>query len=428
MEERNEMSRSYYMKLVLTIEGGADDPTSNFEAVRQVREWLQSSSPVEDRAIDFEVVSGTPVALLDNTLTGDMADRSYWAYCTIHHQPCDLPGWRQKEIEDELLRPLTQYNFRSREELLEWECRDPDSGIDLKLGKRLYENVKAYRFRNWREYRLHVWGTAYNSFDNGELGYDCIVFKTRDSVPQRIFETISRRYPEMMFTVVYAQEGNRNSAGGYRYQGGKQVSETSFTESGWNFIMERLTPEREYNLQDNIIARLTYALTKGQFSHRRDFGILMNGFPSGLAAEPDRGRAADRGAGTPGLKSTPFTNFARKDAEVESAPNGQKPVAEPKQASESKPVAESKQVTEPERKEGERKAPEKKTPEIKTETRETALPNRKEAVRKEDEAPKKSHGLMNRFLDMFVSSPKAPEQDMAGSKEAPLTKPRTPLA
>ena len=403
MEERNDLSRSYYMKIVLTIEGGADNPTSNFDAVRRVREWLQSSSPVEDRAIDFEVVSGTPVALLDNTLTGDMADRSYWAYCTIHHQPCDLPGWRQQEIEEELLRPLTQYNFRSREELLEWECRDPDSGIDLKLGKRLYENVQSYRFRNWREYRLNIWGTAYNSFDNGELGYDCIVFKTRDSVPQRIFETISRRYPEMTFTVVYAQEGNRNSAGGYRYQGGKQVSETSFTESGWNFIMERLTPEREYNLQDNIIARLTYALTKGQFSHRRDFGILMNGFPSGLAADLDRSRTSGREMGTPGLKSAPFTKFAKKETDAENEAGGAKQPSEMNPATEAKKAVGPKQSAETEKKETDKNRSGKNLPASATKIQTTMTPDKAKEPQKEEDS-KKSHGLMNRFLDTLLSA------------------------
>ncbi|MBO5604969.1 MAG: hypothetical protein J5915_06255, partial [Acidaminococcaceae bacterium] len=209
--------------------------------------------------------------------------------------------------------------------------------------------------------------------------------------------------PEMTFTVVYAQEGNRNSAGGYRYQGGKQVSETSFTESGWNFIMERLTPEREYNLQDNIIARLTYALTKGQFSHRRDFGILMNGFPSGLAADLDRSRTSGREMGTPGLKSAPFTKFAKKETDAENEAGGAKQPSEMNPATEAKKAVGPKQSAETEKKETDKNRSGKNLPASATKIQTTMTPDKAKEPQKEEDS-KKSHGLMNRFLDTLLSA------------------------
>lgn len=84
--------------------------------------------------------------------------------------------------------------------------------------KRYYLCKKLYGFSNWYDWRIENWGCKWNALDF-ELDGMCR-FQTPWAHPFPIIEAFSRKYPELVLNVQFADECIGSNAGKYVIQNG----------------------------------------------------------------------------------------------------------------------------------------------------------------------------------------------------------------
>lgn len=88
----------------------------------------------------------------------------------------------------------------------------------------------------WREIN---WNTKWNAFNQHEICDDIIEFQTGGSCPYLIIDTLSKKYPDITITVMYADENMGENAGIYTIINGEVTKLTDDSrESKYNAYFE----------------------------------------------------------------------------------------------------------------------------------------------------------------------------------------------
>jgi hypothetical protein len=96
---------------------------------------------------------------------------------------------------------------------------------NLEEAQRALDNEKLYGHRDWYSWSTSNWGTKWNAYDTNENEDDGIYFQTAWSNPYPVMEALSRKYPDVVFHVRFADEDFGHNVGEYSLQNGNVISE-----------------------------------------------------------------------------------------------------------------------------------------------------------------------------------------------------------
>ena len=96
---------------------------------------------------------------------------------------------------------------------------------NLEEAQRALDNEKLYGHRDWYSWSTSNWGTKWNAYDTNDNEDDGIYFQTAWSNPYPVMEALSRKYPDVVFHVRFADEDFGNNVGEYSLQNGNVISE-----------------------------------------------------------------------------------------------------------------------------------------------------------------------------------------------------------
>lgn len=96
---------------------------------------------------------------------------------------------------------------------------------NLEEAQRALDNERLYGHRDWYSWSNANWGTKWNAYDTNENEDDGIYFQTAWSNPYLVMEALSRKYPDVVFHVRFADEDFGHNVGEYSLKNGEVVSQ-----------------------------------------------------------------------------------------------------------------------------------------------------------------------------------------------------------
>ena len=167
--------------------------------------------------------------------------------------------------------------FATPEDLINYML---EKGANLEEAQKALDNLRDYGHQDWYSWSTSNWGTKWNAYSqNSDEGSNEISFETAWSTPYPVIEALSRKYPEAVISMRYADEDFGHNVGEYTFQGGDLVEETT-PEGGSdeafelaadiqgdpNWFIDRLLyieAETADELEDYEINSIRYAYDKG---------------------------------------------------------------------------------------------------------------------------------------------------------------------
>lgn len=139
----------------------------------------------------------------------------------------------------------------------------PDNIFRGDLGK---EEEKYYGKENWYHWSIDNWETKWNSYSYKRESEDCFSFETAWSHPKKIISGLSKKYPEIEFTVLYANEDIGYNCGGYKILNGDDIASIDIDngdalakEFAWKL---RGSDELYYSILEDDIMENLYRIEK----------------------------------------------------------------------------------------------------------------------------------------------------------------------
>ena len=97
--------------------------------------------------------------------------------------------------------------------------------VDLyAVGKRYVNNYKKYGATTWYQWRIQKWGVKWNASDYRKENDDKIHFTTAWDMPEPILKRLSKKYPDVEISCMWADEDVGANAGACIYKNGKCIS------------------------------------------------------------------------------------------------------------------------------------------------------------------------------------------------------------
>ena len=96
---------------------------------------------------------------------------------------------------------------------------------DEKIAEKI--NIEMYGHKNWYDWSIGNWGTKWNAYNHSEIGTDTICFQTAWSHPYEIIEALCFKFPEVKFSIEYADEDTGYNVGAYIQQGADVLEENT---------------------------------------------------------------------------------------------------------------------------------------------------------------------------------------------------------
>lgn len=140
----------------------------------------------------------------------------------------------KNERVHDILRRVPDLLYGNLDQALENKSyASPDNSDEyIELGKRLVDNCSKYGCTTWYEWHYNNWGTKWNAMDaevGSALGSECdIYFNTAWSAPVPIFSALSKKFPDLIFSISYADEDIGSNCGYMNFANGIQESEKIF--------------------------------------------------------------------------------------------------------------------------------------------------------------------------------------------------------
>lgn len=140
----------------------------------------------------------------------------------------------KNERVHDILRRVPDLLYGNLDQALENKSyASPDNSDEyIELGKRLVDNCSKYGCTTWYEWHYNNWGTKWNAMDvevGSALGNECnIYFNTAWSAPVPIFSALSKKFPDLIFSISYADEDIGSNCGYMNFANGIQESEKIF--------------------------------------------------------------------------------------------------------------------------------------------------------------------------------------------------------
>jgi hypothetical protein len=99
---------------------------------------------------------------------------------------------------------------------------------NLEEAQQALDNVRLYGHQDWYSWSTSNWGTKWNAYSqNSDEGSNEISFETAWGTPYPVIEALSRKYPEAVISMRYADEDFGHNVGEYTFQAGDIVEETT---------------------------------------------------------------------------------------------------------------------------------------------------------------------------------------------------------
>jgi hypothetical protein len=104
-----------------------------------------------------------------------------------------------------------------------------DKGLaNLVEAQQALDNLRDYGHQDWYSWSTANWGTKWNAYSqNSDEGSNEISFETAWGTPYPVIEALSRKYPEAVISIRYADEDFGHNCGEYTFQAGDVVEETT---------------------------------------------------------------------------------------------------------------------------------------------------------------------------------------------------------
>jgi len=130
-------------------------------------------------------------------------------------------GTRAETTVSDLLRKTKEDPARLREALKQnFEVLFDLSEEEIDLVKKYINNHINHGSIHWYDWRIKNWGTQWSSYTTS-LCEDGIKFQTAWSTPQPVIKKLSELFPDVLFSIEYADEDIGSNCGGYSYQNGE---------------------------------------------------------------------------------------------------------------------------------------------------------------------------------------------------------------
>lgn len=89
--------------------------------------------------------------------------------------------------------------------------------------------LAKYGATDWYNWSVNAWGTKWNAYDIKVVSDNVIEFDTAWSTPVNVFTKLSELYPEVEFSVEYADEDLGNNVGIYVLKNGEIIREEDYS-------------------------------------------------------------------------------------------------------------------------------------------------------------------------------------------------------
>lgn len=158
----------------------------NKDRIAELRRFMTSP----DHAFDFNKIKPMPAELnMDSGSSEEFAIRCANVY---RETKC--------EESEEYKKDIFWYHEKS---FMEW----------VELGNRYISNKEKYGNTTWYGWCCNNWGTKWNSCDACWESDDMVTFNTAWSAPVPIFDHLRKLFPDVAFSVDYADEDFGNNCG-----------------------------------------------------------------------------------------------------------------------------------------------------------------------------------------------------------------------
>ena len=128
---------------------------------------------------------------------------------------------------DEGLKMYTLY-MRAKDQgqdLGKYHRYQAEHSVNWELGKQAYENIQKYGSPTWYEWCTENWGTKWPAIqpDGVPLSEEMVCFETAWAFPEGIVAKLSTLFPDITFTIKWADEDLGNNCGKAVYSNGKVI-------------------------------------------------------------------------------------------------------------------------------------------------------------------------------------------------------------
>jgi hypothetical protein len=123
----------------------------------------------------------------------------------------------------------------------------------IELGKQYQSNMEKYNAFNWYDWCVQNWGTKWNSYELYTDDDNMISFQTAWSHPLPVIEALSKKFPEAIFDVKFADEDVSYNVGRYQMKNGVIIMDNSpvnGSKEAYELYFEIWGGEEFYNLVD----------------------------------------------------------------------------------------------------------------------------------------------------------------------------------
>lgn len=116
--------------------------------------------------------------------------------------------------------------FATPEDLINYMLEK--GSANLEEAQKALDNLRDYGHQDWYSWSTSNWGTKWNAYSqSSDEGSNEIAFETAWSTPYPVIEALSRKYPEAVISMRYADEDFGHNVGEYTFQAGDIVEETT---------------------------------------------------------------------------------------------------------------------------------------------------------------------------------------------------------
>lgn len=110
------------------------------------------------------------------------------------------------------------------------------------------KNYINYGFATWYGWSINNWSTKWNALEV-TVNDNVINFQTAWSSPKKIFKVLSKKYPDVIFDLIYADEDTSSNCGKEKYKNGEIIEKyypESQTKEAYELTFEVLPDKQEY--------------------------------------------------------------------------------------------------------------------------------------------------------------------------------------
>ena len=211
------------------------------ERLREILEAIMydPNGDGEDRGlgtIDFERIAAMPPEL--DIESGSRTTQGIELYLTSLNPRAQYFG-SEKITADEFDNLVSEM---SKDKFYSYNSKLTASEIDnmfyterarndlLELGRTAVNNFIKYGATTWYEWRIHNWGTKWNSYSNTYGDGDTLCCQTAWSAPKEVIRRLSEMYPDVPMELQYADEDIGSNCGRVLYHAGV-VEEEDYPET-----------------------------------------------------------------------------------------------------------------------------------------------------------------------------------------------------